>query len=229
MLTNGTATVIENETLDGYAAVAVRETPSNEARQSAEEIWKKAMDSVLPIQNENVNPLNTVNTFNSTIETNNEVAVVETPVETFTSETIRTKTALGRLRRVSLTEVWKGDLSAFADWVQNSIDLLAEALNLPLHENSDGSVALAQNAIIECQLGDSHNESLGKLLLEVADSNAKLAVWVVEKPRAEHIRIVNWLNQSLNARIFLAKVDAVRIEESVPAPFYTPIVSPDNK
>ena len=241
MLTNGNSPLIETETLDGFAAVSVRDT-TPEIRQTAEEIWKRAMESVTAptLSLESVlTPAsvqeNVAETNGSDLNSSAQLATAtiepapasELPLpETVTSETIRTRTNLGRLRRVTLSEVWHNDVSSFAEWVQNSLDLLGEAISLPATENADGSLSLPQNAVIECQLGESHNDSLGKLLSEIAKSNAKLAVWVVERPKADHLRVIQWLNQTSTTRFYLVKVDAVRIEESVPAPFYTPIIVP---
>lgn len=245
MLTNGTTPLIETETLDGFAAVSVRDT-TPEIRQTAEEIWKRAMESVTapilsldsvltptPLQENESETNGTVPNSSAPSQLSTAVATA-TPApssdlpfhETVISETIRTRTNLGRLRRVTLSEVWHNDVSSFAEWVQNSLDLLGEAISLTATENADGSLSLPQNAVIECQLGESHNDSLGKLLSEIAKSNAKLAVWVVERPKADHLRVIQWLNQTSTSRFYLVKVDAVRIEESVPAPFYTPIIVP---
>ena len=251
-LNNGSTPLLEVENMDGFAAVNTRDTNPN-VRQTAEEIWKKAMESVLTTGVPNVSPtiseaketteptlslihttpINTAVAVSSPISTPTPAPIADpislstqTPTEPITSETIRTKTHLGRLRRITLTEVWQNDVASFAEWVQNSLDLLGEAIALPTTETTNGVPALLQNAVIECQLGESHHESLVKLLTEIAGSNAKLAVWVVERAKAEHLRVIQWLNQSTQTRFYLVKVDAVRIEDSVPAPFYTPIVIP---
>ncbi len=224
MLNNGTTPLIETETLEGFAAVNARESAPPSVRQTAEEIWKRAMESVVtPPTLTDV--LQSSGLHSEVSAAGTLTAPAEAAPEVNVSETIRNRTGLGRLRRVTLAEVWQNDVASFAEWVQNSLDLLGEAISLPTTENS-GVPTLLQNAVIECQLGESHHESLVKLLSEIAQANSKLAVWVVEKPKGEHVRVIQWLNASTSARFYLVKVDAVKIEDSVPAPFYTPIVAP---
>ena len=53
---------------------------------------------------------------------------------------------------------------------------------------------------------------------------AKAAIWIVADPRPEHISAISWLNESSSASFYLLKLEAVRIEDSPPAPLLTLIV-----
>ncbi len=85
-------------------------------------------------------------------------------------------------------------------------------------------------AVIENQLERSDHDHLGKLLTYVAGvDRAKLAIWIVKKPRSEHVKAITWLNESLqgSAEFYLLQVEAIRIGQSQAAPLLTKIVGPD--
>jgi hypothetical protein len=85
-------------------------------------------------------------------------------------------------------------------------------------------------AVIENQLERSDHDHLGKLLTYVAGvDRAKLAIWIVKKPRSEHVKAITWLNESLqgSAEFYLLQVEAIRIGQSSAAPLLTKIVGPD--
>ena len=56
--------------------------------------------------------------------------------------------------------------------------------------------------------------------------DAKAAVWIVAKPRPEHVKAIAWLNEASSGSFYLIKVEAVQIEGSPPAPLFTLIVGP---
>ena len=58
---------------------------------------------------------------------------------------------------------------------------------------------------------------------------AKVAVWIVADPRPEHVAAMNWLNESSSADFYLLKIEAIRIESSLPAPLLTVIVGPSEE
>jgi hypothetical protein len=55
---------------------------------------------------------------------------------------------------------------------------------------------------------------------------AKTAIWIVSDPRPEHIKAVTWLNESSDSTFYLIKLEAISINDSVPAPLLTLIVGP---
>ncbi len=148
---------------------------------------------------------------------------------------------IGRLRRVHLREVWKHEALDFTTWLQDNIDVVNEITGLSLsdvkREQAAGSFSVdliaddgsGNIAIIENQLEKSNHDHLGKLITYLTAFDAKTAVWIVSNPRPEHIAAVAWLNESTAASFFLLKVEAVRIEESPPAPLLTLIVSPSEE
>ena len=51
-------------------------------------------------------------------------------------------------------------------------------------------------------------------------------MWIVAQPRPEHIKAVNWLNESTDTPFYLLQIEAVKIGDSAPAPLLTRIVGP---
>jgi hypothetical protein len=148
---------------------------------------------------------------------------------------------IGRLIRVELREVWKREASDFTQWLQQNIEVLGSALDINLvnveREQAAGSFSIDLVAedegggtiIIENQLGKSDHDHLGKLITYLTAMEAKAAIWVVSDPRPEHVAAITWLNESLSARFYMVKVEAVRIENSLAAALFTLIVGPSDE
>lgn len=149
--------------------------------------------------------------------------------------------AVGKLQRVSLREVWKHEAYDFTQWLQENIDVLNTALGLNLinvdREQSAGSFSIdlvaedegGARVIIENQLEKSNHDHLGKLITYLTAMSARVAIWIVSEPRPEHVAAIAWLNESTDADFFLVKVEAVRIGESPAAPLLTVIVGPSEE
>ena len=143
---------------------------------------------------------------------------------------------IGRLRRVSLREVWPHEARDFTPWLAENIDVLNNAIDLSLsivereQAAGDFSVDLVAEdesgdpVIIENQLERSNHDHLGKLITYLTQIGAKAAIWIVADPRPEHISAISWLNESSSSSFYLLKLEAVRIEDSPPAPLLTLIV-----
>lgn len=149
--------------------------------------------------------------------------------------------AIGKLQRVSLREVWKHEAYDFTQWLQENIDVLNTALGLNLinvdREQSAGAFSIdlvaedegGARVIIENQLEKSNHDHLGKLITYLTAMSARVAIWIVSEPRPEHVAAIAWLNESTDADFFLVKVEAVRIGESPAAPLLTVIVGPSEE
>ena len=143
---------------------------------------------------------------------------------------------IGRLERVRLREVWSHEAQDFTPWLAENIDVLNNAIDLSLsivereHPAGDFSVDLVAEdesgnpVIIENQLERSNHDHLGKLITYLTAIGAKAAIWIVSDPRPEHISAISWLNESSSSSFYLLKLEAVRIEDSPPAPLLTLIV-----
>lgn len=145
---------------------------------------------------------------------------------------------VAKLERVALREAFPSEVKNLSRWVQTNIDELNAATNLSLSNANverpagDFSVDLIAEddtggkVIIENQLGKSDHDHLGKLLTYLTAHEAQIAVWIVEKPRVEHVNAIAWLNQSSSAEFYLVKIEAFKIGNSDPAPLLTLIVGP---
>ena len=148
---------------------------------------------------------------------------------------------IGRIQRVGLREVWSHEALDFTTWLEENVDVLAEAVGLQLtgveREKSAGAFSvdlIAQDedgraVVIENQLEKSDHDHLGKLLTYLVGLEARHAVWIVAYPRPEHVAVINWLNESSSVGFYLLKLEAVRIGDSRPAPLLTQIVGPSEE
>ena len=152
---------------------------------------------------------------------------------------------IGRLKRVPLRQVWKHEARDFTKWLRDNLDVLNEITGLELSgaecEQSCGAFSvdlLAEDgsgdpAVIENQLGKSDHDHLGKLITYLTMLDAKVAVWIVSNPRAEHVKSVVWLNESTAASFYLVKLEAVVVGtsegDSDPAPLLTLVVGPSEE
>ena len=150
-------------------------------------------------------------------------------------------TAIGRLERVTLREVWPHEAHDLTQWLQGNVDVINEILDVNLanveREQAAGAFSVdlvaeddhGNPVVIENQLTRSDHDHLGKLLTYLAAFDASTAIWIVSDPRPEHVSAVTWLNESSGADFYLLKLEAVRIGSSLPAPLFTKIVGPSEE
>lgn len=148
---------------------------------------------------------------------------------------------IGKLKRVPLREVWPHEAHDFTRWFEENYEVINEELGLDLVEVireqgvGDFSVDLfavdknGNPVVIENQLEKSDHDHLGKLITYLSAMDAKIAIWIVAEPRAEHIAAINWLNETNLASFYLVQVEAVRIGDSPPAPLLIKIVAPSEE
>lgn len=148
---------------------------------------------------------------------------------------------IGKIQRVGLRDVWKHEALNFTTWLEENITVLNEALGTNLTivnrevDAGDFSVDLTAEddsgnvVIIENQLEKSNHDHLGKLITYLTALEAKAAIWIVSEPRPEHVRAISWLNESRAAAFYLVKLEAIRIDDSPPAPLLTLITGPSEE
>ncbi len=124
-----------------------------------------------------------------------------------------------KISRIPLREVWKHEALDFTKWLEENIDVLNGALGLELvnveREQSAGAFSVdlvaEENdriAIIENQLERSDHDHMGKVITYLTMMDAKIAIWIVAEPRAEHVKAISWLNESSSASFYLVKPEA---------------------
>lgn len=150
-------------------------------------------------------------------------------------------TDIGKIVRVPLREVWAHEALGLTTWLENNIDVINDIIDLELtnaeREKAVGDFNVDLTAedrngnlvVIENQLGKSDHDHLGKILTYLSNIGAKVAIWIVANPRAEHVKAVSWINESNLADFYLLKLEAIKIGGSEPAPLLTLISEPSDE
>jgi hypothetical protein len=147
---------------------------------------------------------------------------------------------IGKLEPVPVRELWAHEERGFSAWLEGNLDTLSEAIGVtlsdPQRELLAGNfqvdlVAEDENGdrvIVENQLEATDHDHLGKLITYITNLEAKAAIWITTAPRPEHIRAIQWLNETTpdDIAFFLVLLAAYRIAGSAPAPPFTVIVGP---
>jgi len=151
---------------------------------------------------------------------------------------------LGRLVTLSAQEVWGNEAHVFTPWLSQNLDLLAEALQIDelelqgtevpagdfrldiLAEDSEGNPVLIEN-----QFGATDHRHLGQLISYVASQNRKATtIWVAERFKDDHRAAIDWLNANTGEdySFFAVEIEALRIGDSIPAPFFDVVAKPNS-
>jgi len=148
---------------------------------------------------------------------------------------------IGRLEPVPIRELWKHEERGFSAWLEANLDVLSEAIGVPLSDPQreilagdfqcdlvceDGN---GDRVILENQLEATNHDHLGKVLTYLTNLDAKAAIWISTAPRPEHIRAIQWLNETTpdNIAFYLVRLAAYRISgHDAAAPLFTVIVGP---
>ncbi len=86
-----------------------------------------------------------------------------------------------------------------------------------------------QTIIIENQLEKTDHNHLGQVLTYLINMDSKAAIWIAKETRQEHINVINWLNEVSDKGFYLVKVEAYKIDNSDPAPFFSIICKPTDE
>ncbi|KRD41302.1 hypothetical protein ASE38_16955 [Cellulomonas sp. Root930] len=154
-----------------------------------------------------------------------------------------TNSAVGRLERVPLRDVWPHEAHALTPWLLANADVLADVLGMDLElsaaEHPVGQFSLDlvgvvrgtdEVVIVENQLEPSDHTHLGQILTYAGGTDASHIVWVAPRFRDEHRAALEWLNARTDTqtRFFAVQIDAVRIGTSLPAPLMELVVRPND-
>lgn len=151
------------------------------------------------------------------------------------------KSGLGKIKKMSLRDVWPKEAYDFTPWLEKNIDTLSNALGFDLEivkrEARVGNFSLdllaaesnnQESVVIENQLTKTDHDHLGKLITYASGRNASIAILIAESIQDEHKQALNWLNQKTDSKtqFFAVEVEVFRIDDSRPTVRFQPIVIP---
>src|SRR5271165_6274216 len=153
---------------------------------------------------------------------------------------------LGRLVSVPLREVWAHEAKDFTPWLAETenLALLADTLQLGELQLQGTEVAVgnfsidilardieSRMVVIENQFGPTDHTHLGQIMTYLAGQDGRATViWIAESIREEHRAAIDWLNASTieDFNFFAVEVEALRIGNSTPAPWFNVVAKPNN-
>jgi hypothetical protein len=160
----------------------------------------------------------------------------------FTSEMGIPMSKIGTLKKWPATALWPHEATSFNPWLAEHLDSLDEALRADWTfgdgrvQQEAGSlwvdvVALTSDgrtACIEAQFGTSNHDHLGKLLTYIAAYDARVAVWIAEEPRPEHVQAIAKLNTGFqDVDFYMVRVEVVSVGDSgIKAPLLSVVAGP---
>lgn len=152
---------------------------------------------------------------------------------------------LGKLDVVDIRDIWKREASDFTRWLSSDENLsaLGEEIGISMSlvktEAGVGSFSadiLAEEAntgrkiIIENQLEQTDHDHFGKLFTYGSGYDASILIWICAEVREEHRQAIDWLNERTtnDLAVFVIKMEVWRIGDSLPAPKFQVICSPND-
>lgn len=158
--------------------------------------------------------------------------------------------SLGTFSRVPLRSAWPTEDGNFTPWLAQAgaISILGEALGMTLEVEAvehwvgpfradilarvaDEDSENAHRVIIENQFGRTNHGHLGQILTYLAGiENAKTVVWIAETIQHDHRAAVDWLNSNTTEdfSFFAIEIELWKIGDSMPAPRFNVIASPND-
>jgi hypothetical protein len=154
-------------------------------------------------------------------------------------------TALGRLERVDLREVWQDEAQDFTPWLarEENVALLGDAIGLDLEVEAQEKdvgpfradilckdTATGNWVLIENQLERTDHGHLGQLLTYAAGLQAVTIVWIAQRFTEEHRAALDWLNEITDDRFnfFGLEIEVWRIGTSPAAPKFNIVCKPND-
>ena len=146
---------------------------------------------------------------------------------------------VGSIKTIKIRDVWPKEDADFTPWLRANIGELDKELGLgltnPRDEVGAGDFRIdlvvdtnLGEAVIENQFGRSDHRHLGQLITYLANRDAQRAIWIVEEGRSEHVRAVEISNERGLGKIWMVKIQAIKIGDSQAAPLFTVIVEPSD-
>ncbi|MBU1037152.1 DUF4268 domain-containing protein [Patescibacteria group bacterium] len=151
---------------------------------------------------------------------------------------------LGKITKVDLRKAWKNEEYDFSAWLSEEVNLalLSEEIGIDIRlmkkEAEVGKYSLdilaeeeatGRKIVIENQLETTNHDHLGKIITYAAGYDADIIIWIFREIREEHRQAIDWLNENTNEDVafFAVKLELWQIDNSVPAPKFQIISSPN--
>lgn len=152
------------------------------------------------------------------------------------------KTTIGKIKKVSLRELWGREDKDFTRWLEEHVDYLNDVLDFDINiedrEERTGPFKVDlvgtdnqsnRKIIIENQLEKTDHDHLGKIITYLTNLDAKIGIWIASNPVEEHVKAINWLNENSppDFAFYLIKIEAIKIEnQELAAPLFTIVARP---
>jgi hypothetical protein len=143
--------------------------------------------------------------------------------------------AIQRLTYRPAAEVWPEGAAPLVRWLRANPDVVGDLLGTQLSETADDLPAsdacvfedtASHRVLVVVELGESSEATFGGLMTRLSATRAQAAVWICGSARPEHTAAVSWLNRSVDARFYIARLRAARIGSSPAAPHLDLTVRP---
>jgi len=152
---------------------------------------------------------------------------------------------LGKLSKVDLRELWRGEASDFTPWLaqEENIKLLGEEIDIELEVQGQEErvgpfradilckdTVTDKFVLIENQLEKTDHNHLGQLLTYTAGLDVHTIIWIAKNFTEEHRAALDWLNRVTSDEInfFGIEIEAYRIGNSDPAPMFNIVAKPND-
>ncbi len=154
-------------------------------------------------------------------------------------------TALGKLKKIDLREIWGTESGHFTPWLAEptNIELLSAAIGIDLEvEAQEKNVGpfradiLCKDTtndswvLIENQLERTDHTHLGQLVTYAAGLSAVTIIWIAQSFTEEHRATLDWLNEITEDRFnfFGLEIELWRIGDSPVAPKFNIVSKPND-
>ncbi len=152
---------------------------------------------------------------------------------------------LGKLEKVDLRDIWKGEAQDFTPWLakDDNLSLLGDTLDMELElEGQEKSVGpfradivcrdTADNSLvlIENQLAKTDHQHVGQLITYAAGLDAVTIIWIAAEFADEHRAAMDWLNEISGDkfRFFGLEIEFWKIGNSPIAPKFNIVAKPND-
>lgn len=132
-------------------------------------------------------------------------------------------------------EVWPNGAGELVPWLRANPDVVGDLLGTRLTAVADDLPAsdacvfedtASHRVLVVVEVGESSEATFGGLMTRLSATRAQAALWICGSARPEHTAAVSWLNRSVDARFYIARLRAAHIGTSPPAPHLDLIVRP---